>query len=85
MKRPIEHSDFSYTRLIDEWPFLFQEIRKHMENGTRPTDPIVQDLAERWLALLNGFAFSGVSIKKQFSECSPTPEMFFYIHQSLHD
>src|SRR5262245_15813735 len=38
-----------------EWPRLIAEVRAAMEKGTPATDPHVQQLAKRWMSLVNEF------------------------------
>ena len=39
-----------------EWAELMALVRAEMETGTAPTDPKVQALAKRWMALVNQFS-----------------------------
>ncbi len=39
----------------NEWPRLMAEVRSEIQNGTDPTNPRVQSLAERWVALIQEF------------------------------
>jgi DNA-binding transcriptional MerR regulator len=38
-----------------EWPRLMAEVRAEMEQGTDPSDPRVQALAQRWMGLVQEF------------------------------
>ncbi len=38
-----------------EWPRLMAEVKSAMDAGTDPADPKVQDMARRWVALVNEF------------------------------
>ena len=38
-----------------EWPRLMEEVRSAMVAGTDPADPKVQELAKRWVGLVNEF------------------------------
>ncbi len=38
-----------------EWPRLFAEVQAAMDAGTDPTDPKVQELAQRWFGLVREF------------------------------
>ncbi len=38
-----------------EWPRLMAEVQAAMDAGTDPTDPKVQDMARRWVGLVNEF------------------------------
>src|SRR5262245_40217907 len=38
-----------------EWPKLIAEVRAEMEKGTDPKSPKVQELAKRWMGLVNEF------------------------------
>lgn len=38
-----------------EWPKLMAEVQAAMDAGTAPTEPRVQDLARRWVGLVNEF------------------------------
>lgn len=38
-----------------EWPRLIEEVRTAMSNGVAPDHPIAQQLAQRWMGLVNEF------------------------------
>jgi DNA-binding transcriptional MerR regulator len=47
-----------------EWAELIAQVRAEMEQGTDPTDPRVQTLAKRWMALVNEFTGGDPGIER---------------------
>jgi DNA-binding transcriptional MerR regulator len=47
-----------------EWPKLMDEVRTAMAAGVPPTDPKVQELARRWMGLINEFTGGDPGIAK---------------------
>lgn len=50
-----------------EWPQLMAEVQAAMSAGTDPADPKVQELAKRWVGLVNEFTGDDPSIFKSLS------------------
>ena len=50
-----------------EWPRLMAEVRAAMDAGTDPADPKVQDMARRWVGLVNEFTGGDPGIFKSLS------------------
>ena len=47
-----------------EWPKLMEEVRAEMEKGTAPSDERVQQLARRWMGLVEEFTGGDPSIAR---------------------
>lgn len=41
----------SYIKTVTQWPALVAAVRQHMEQGSSPECPDMQELAARWLAM----------------------------------
>ena len=54
-KRKEQLGDERIQQVQNEWPELIAQVRAEMQKGTPPTAPRVQDLARRWLGLINEF------------------------------
>jgi len=50
-----------------EWPRLMAEVQAVMDAGTDPADPKVQELAKRWVGLVNEFTGGDPGIFKSLS------------------
>jgi DNA-binding transcriptional MerR regulator len=50
-----------------EWPQLMTEVRAAMDAGTDPADPKVEDMARRWVGLVNEFTGGDPGIFKSLS------------------
>ena len=48
----------------NDWQVLMEEVRVEMERGTDPSDPRVQELARRWMDLVNAFTGGNPEIAK---------------------
>ena len=51
-----------------EWPRLMAEVQAEMDAGTDPADPRVQQLAERWSALVREFTGGDAGIERSLGE-----------------
>jgi len=92
-KRREEVGDERIREVEQEWPRLIAEVRAEMEKGTDPTDPRVQQLAQRWMSLVNEFTGGDPKIAakvKQMYQQEPSvrqqtgidPAMFEYIRKA---
>jgi len=78
-----------------EWPALIAQVRAEMDRGTDPTDPRVQALAQRWMALVGEFTGGDPGITKSLGsmwqqeesihgmDTAPMREMMAYIGKAL--
>jgi DNA-binding transcriptional MerR regulator len=51
-------------QVTEEWPVLIAEVRAEMERGTAPTDPKIQQLAQRWMSLVREFSGGDIGLEK---------------------
>jgi MerR family transcriptional regulator, thiopeptide resistance regulator len=51
-----------------EWPELISQVRATQQKGLPPTDPEVQELARRWLGLINEFTGGDQGIFQSLSK-----------------
>jgi hypothetical protein len=59
-----------------EWPRLISAVRKAMENGEDPTSDGVQELAQRWTALIQAFSGGDTEIERSLGQMyEAEPEM----------
>lgn len=79
-----------------EWPTLMAEVRAEMDKGTDPASERVQELARRWMGLVNEFTGGDAGIAQslgtmyeheqenmqQFGSV-PNQEMFAYINKAM--
>src|SRR5262249_45474542 len=54
-QRKEEVGDARIQEVQAEWPRLMAEVQAAMDAGLDPTDPKAQDLARRWVGLVNEF------------------------------
>jgi DNA-binding transcriptional MerR regulator len=54
-KRKEQVGDERIQQVQKEWPELIAQVRAEMQKGTPPTAPEVQELARRWMGLINEF------------------------------
>jgi MerR family transcriptional regulator, thiopeptide resistance regulator len=54
-KRGEELGPEAIQRSQEDWAELIAEVRGEMDQGTDPSDPRVQDLARRWMSLIEAF------------------------------
>ena len=47
-----------------EWPALIEQVRVELDKGTDPSDPHVQQLAQRWMRLVREFSGGNPGIEK---------------------
>jgi hypothetical protein len=47
-----------------EWPALIEQVRIELDKGTDPSDPRVQELAQRWMSLVREFSGGNREIEK---------------------
>jgi DNA-binding transcriptional MerR regulator len=77
-----------------EWPQLIAEVRAEMEKGTPAADPRVQQLARRWMGLVNEFTGGNPGIASSLGKMyrdEPSvreragldPKLFEYVNQVL--
>ena len=78
-----------------EWPELMAQVRAEMDKGTDPSDPRVQELAHRWMGLVQVFTGGnpGIegSLKNMYQQEStvhgmdtgPMKEMMGYIRKAM--
>ena len=55
-----------------QWADLITEVRAHMERGTDPAEPAVQDLARRWNELIEAFTGGDPGIRKSLQKMYET-------------
>ncbi len=82
----------------NRWPTLIAAVREHMDKGTDPKDPAVQELAKEWMGLVGEFTGGnpaieaglnkmyqekGPELREQFGPGIPTPDMYPYIQKAL--
>ena len=80
-----------------EWPRLMAEVQAQMDKGTDPTDPRVQQLAERWMGLVREFTGGDPGIQKSLEnlyegessvrgmDTGPMREMGAYIGRAMEE
>ncbi len=78
-----------------EWPELMAQVRAEMDKGTDPADERVQDLARRWMGLINEFTGGNPGIEQSLRtmyrqestihgmETAPMREMGEYVSKAL--
>jgi DNA-binding transcriptional MerR regulator len=66
-QRKEQVSDARIREVEAEWPRLHAEVRAAMAAGTDPADPKVQDMARRWVGLVNEFTGGDPGIFKSLS------------------
>jgi DNA-binding transcriptional MerR regulator len=54
-KRKEQVGEERIQQVQKEWPELIAQVRAEMQKGTPPTAPEVQELARRWMSLINEF------------------------------
>lgn len=82
----------------DEWPKIISEAKDYMKKGTDPKDPAVQELAKRWMGMVNQFTGgdskiqqglmgmyknNGDKLKERFGNKVPDWEVIEYILKAL--
>ncbi len=93
-KRREEVGEDRIREVEAEWPKLIAEVREAMDAGTDPSDPHVQQLAERWMGLVKEFTGGDPGIEKSLGnlyENEPEaqqkhgfdPSMFEYINKAM--
>lgn len=50
-------------KVQEEWPKLIANVRREMEKGTDPADPVMQKLAKRWEELIREFTGGNPEIR----------------------
>lgn len=78
----------------NDWKELMDAVKGHMEQGTDPTSPAMQELAKKWMGLVR--AFSGgdpaieAKVKKMYEEnpdagrmFGPDPKMMEYVGKAI--
>jgi DNA-binding transcriptional MerR regulator len=66
-QRKEEVGDARIKEVEAEWPRLKAEVKAAMDAGTDPADPKVQDMARRWVGLVNEFTGGDPGIFKSLS------------------
>ncbi len=78
-----------------EWPELMAQVRAEMDKGTDPADERVQELARRWMGLINEFTGGNPGIEQSLRtmyrqestvhgmETAPMREMGEYVSKAL--
>jgi DNA-binding transcriptional MerR regulator len=66
-QRKEEVGDTRIKEVEAEWPRLMAEVQAAMDAGTDPADPKVQDMARRWVGLVNEFTGGDPGIFKSLS------------------
>jgi DNA-binding transcriptional MerR regulator len=78
----------------NEWPKLIAEVKQAMESNTPPTDPHVQELAKRWMALVHEFSGGDKAIEGSVAKMASNepaarermgfdPALFEYVGKAL--
>ncbi len=80
------------------WPVLIAKVKAHIEKGTDPKDPEVQELAKEWMGLVSEFTGGDPTImaslntmyqnerpklQEEFQDSVPTAGMYEYIQKAL--
>lgn len=66
-QRKEEVGDARIKEVEAEWPQLMAEVQAAMDAGIEPADPKVQDMARRWVGLVNEFTGGDPGIFKSLS------------------
>jgi DNA-binding transcriptional MerR regulator len=63
-KRKEQVGDERIQQVQREWPELIAQVRAEMQKGTAPTSREVQELAQRWMGLINEFTGGDPGIER---------------------
>jgi DNA-binding transcriptional MerR regulator len=59
----------AHIRAVEaEWPVLIAKVRAELDQGTPPSDPRVQEMANRWRELVQGFTGGNPGIEKAVAQ-----------------
>ncbi|MGF1579139.1 MAG: MerR family transcriptional regulator [Gemmataceae bacterium] len=66
-KRREEVGEERIREVEAEWPKLIEEVKAAMDAGKEPSDPYVQELAQRWMGLVNEFTGGDPDIERSLT------------------
>ncbi len=78
-----------------EWPALMAEAKRHMDEGTDPSDPVMQEVARRWKELVDRFTGGNQAIaakmRKEYEKRpqnmmrmgGPDPALMAYVGRAM--
>jgi MerR family transcriptional regulator, thiopeptide resistance regulator len=75
-RRRAEFGEEKMREFEEEWPRLIASVRAEMERGTDPKDPAVQELAKRWMELIEAFTGGDKGIEQSLSNFYRGEQLF---------